>query len=121
MASGLGIGMPDADVTKATMHMVAVPQYTPQGDVNFEVTNNSVDRAHEVLVAKIQNSKTPLPFDVLLNKVDEQKLISTAIVSTLSPRQSGSATIRLSRGEYILFCNEPGHYMSGMWTLLKVR
>ena len=122
MASGLGIGQPGADMTMATMHMVAVPQYVSQGgDVTFGVTNNSADTTHEMLVVKIADSRTPLPFDLSQNKVDEQKAVPLGSVSPLAPGHSGSATIRLKRGEYLLFCNEPGHYMSGMWAIFNVR
>ncbi len=36
------------------------------------------------------------------------------------PGESGQVTLHLNPGTYILFCNIPGHYAMGMWTLLKV-
>jgi len=41
-------------------------------------------------------------------------------ISDLDPLASGALTLTLKPGTYILFCNLPGHYMAGMWTLVTV-
>jgi uncharacterized cupredoxin-like copper-binding protein len=41
-------------------------------------------------------------------------------VSELDPGQSGSLSMKLDPGTYMLFCNVPGHYMAGMWTTITV-
>jgi len=41
-------------------------------------------------------------------------------VSELDPGASGELGIDLAKGSYILYCNVPGHYMAGMWTILTV-
>jgi uncharacterized cupredoxin-like copper-binding protein len=42
-------------------------------------------------------------------------------VSELDPGKSGSLTLTLDAGTYMLFCNLPGHYMAGMWTFVTVK
>lgn len=39
---------------------------------------------------------------------------------TAPPAPSGRLTLNLRSEKYGLFCNVPGHYMSGMWALLTV-
>ena len=41
-------------------------------------------------------------------------------VSELDPGASGSLTVALQPGKYLLICNVPGHYASGMWTEFTV-
>jgi uncharacterized cupredoxin-like copper-binding protein len=52
--------------------------------------------------------------------VDEAAAGTIARMKELRPQTSGSATFNLQPGTYILYCNIAGHYMMGMWTLLKV-
>jgi uncharacterized cupredoxin-like copper-binding protein len=42
-------------------------------------------------------------------------------VSELDPGKSGALTITLEPGLYLLFCNVPGHFISGMWTTITVK
>ena len=41
-------------------------------------------------------------------------------VSELDPGKSGSLTVTLNPGKYLLICNDPGHYVSGMWAEFDV-
>jgi len=45
---------------------------------------------------------------------------NASAVSELEPGQSGSLTIAMKPGKYILFCNIPGHYVMGMWAILEI-
>ena len=62
----------------------------------------------------------PLPYIAAESEVDEDGIGDLGEVSELEPGKSGSLTLNLRPGKYVLFCNVPGHYMGGMWTLLTV-
>ena len=38
----------------------------------------------------------------------------------LKPGKSGTMTLDLKAGRYLLFCNKPGHYKAGMYHVLTV-
>jgi uncharacterized cupredoxin-like copper-binding protein len=42
-------------------------------------------------------------------------------VAELDPGAGGSLTLTLPPGKYVLACNLPGHFDSGMWTVLTVQ
>jgi uncharacterized cupredoxin-like copper-binding protein len=52
--------------------------------------------------------------------VDEDKAGDKGEVSELNPGQSGSLTVTLAPGKYVLVCNVPGHYGAGMWAEFDV-
>ena len=41
-------------------------------------------------------------------------------VNEIDPNRSAALTLTLKRGKYMLYCNLPGHYMAGMWTVIDV-
>ena len=116
MPKDLGMGM-GADMSKMTMAVVVDKTKVKAGEVTFQVTNNSKDLIHEMLVAPADPAK-PLPFVEKDFRVDEEAAKDMGEVSELDPGKSGALTITLAPGTYILFCNVAGHYMSGMWTLI---
>lgn len=118
MPKDLGMGM-SGDMSKAIMSVVVDRTTVKAGDVTFNVTNNSKEMIHEMLVAPANPAK-PLPFVDKDLRVDEEASKDLGEVSELDPGKSGSLTIALTPGTYILFCNIAGHYMSGMWTLITV-
>jgi uncharacterized cupredoxin-like copper-binding protein len=54
------------------------------------------------------------------SRVNEDAAGHLGEVSELDPGQSGSLSMKLDPGTYMLFCNVPGHYMAGMWTTITV-
>lgn len=114
---GMGIG---GDMSKATMGVTVDKAKVPAGEVTFEVTNDAKEMVHEMLVAPVADPTKPLPFIDADLRVDEEAAKDLGEVSELDPGKSGSLTITLKPGTYILFCNVAGHYMAGMWTLLTV-
>ena len=88
--------------------------------MTFEVTNNSEKTIHEMLVLPIKETSTPLPYLKGENRLDEKKTNSLGEVSELDPGKSGTLTLNMKPGKYLLVCNVPGHYAAGMWTLLTV-
>jgi len=115
----LGFAM-GADLSKATMGISATPETVKAGEVTFEVLNSSKDTIHEMIVAVIKDMNQPLPYIEDENEVDEDKYGDLGEVSELDPGKSGALRLDLKPGNYILYCNVPGHYMAGMWTVFTV-
>lgn len=90
----------------------------PAGPVRFVVRNLSADTVHELLVAKAPAG--PLPMARTSSRVDERKLEGLEELGDLGPGRSGSLSMRLRPGRYVLFCNEPGHFVAGMHAELTV-
>ena len=75
---------------------------------------------HEMIVMYRRDPTTLLPFIDNENRVDEDKAGDKGEVSELNPGQSGSLTVTLAPGKYVLVCNVPGHYGAGMWAEFEV-
>ena len=120
MPTDAGLGMPGANPAKAMMKVEAATASVPAGEVTFNVTNKSAGTIHEMLVVKLVDAKTQLPYIAAENRVDEDKAGSLGEVSELDPGKSGTLTLTLTPGQYVLFCNIPGHFAAGMWTVLTV-
>jgi uncharacterized cupredoxin-like copper-binding protein len=120
MPTGLGMGMPGADMTKASMSIMAMPATIESGPITFEVTNASKDLVHEMLVVPVGTDPAQLPYDASNEAVNEDTAGSLGEVEERDPGATGALTLDLKPGQYILFCNVPGHYTAGMWTTLTV-
>ena len=92
----------------------------PAGTVTFAVTNDSKDIIHEMIVSLVAAGTTELPYLADENRVDEEKAGHLGEVAELDPGKGGALTVDLTPGTYILYCNIPGHFVGGMWTLLTV-
>ena len=108
------------DMSMATMGVKLDKTKVSAGWITFDVTNDSKDIVHEVIVSPIKKGETELPYIADENRVDEEKAGHLGEVSELDPGKSGSLKLDLKPGEYILYCNVPGHFIGGMWTLLEV-
>jgi uncharacterized cupredoxin-like copper-binding protein len=62
-----------------------------------------------------------LPYLADQYRVDEDAAGHLGEVSELDPGASGTLTIDLKPGKYVLFCNLPAHFMNGMWTEITVQ
>ena len=92
----------------------------PVGNVTFAVTNDSKDIIHEVIVSPVAAGTIEPPYLADENRVDEEKARHLGEVAELDPGKGGALTVDLTPGTYILYCNIPGHFIDGMWTLLTV-
>ncbi len=119
MATGLGHGM-GGDMSLANMAIRLDRTEVPAGRVTFDITNDSADFVHEIVVMKLSTPDEILPYDSDAWDVPEGKIASLGKVSELDPGQSGTLSLDLPPGQYLLFCNVPGHYTGGMWTVLTV-
>jgi uncharacterized cupredoxin-like copper-binding protein len=116
----MGMGM-HANMKMAIMGVDLDQTSVPAGKVTFVVTNKSAETIHEMLVAPITDANVVLPFIANENRVDEEAVHDLGEVSELDPNKSGSLTLDLKPGNYVLYCNVPGHFMAGMWTVLNVK
>lgn len=114
------LGMGAKDLSKATMGVRLSTATVPAGDVTFEVTNDSGDTVHEMIVAPVPPDGKPLPYVPAAKRVDEDAARDLGEVSELDPGKSGALQLNLKPGKYVLFCNIAGHYMAGMWSVLTV-
>ena len=120
MAVGVIYGGSDLDISKATMGIKASPDSVKAGEITFNVTNDSKDTIHEMIVMYLANPSQPLPYIDAENRVDEDKSGDKGEVSELDAGASGALTVTLKPGKYLLICNVPGHYGAGMWTEFTV-
>ena len=120
MPTGLAYATPSADLTKATMGIKPSQPSAPAGIVSFKVTNTSKDTVHEMIVMYLADPTKPLPYVDADKKVDEDKAGDKGEVSELNPGKSGSLTVALKPGKYLLICNVAGHFAAGMWTEFEV-
>ncbi|RNJ41856.1 MULTISPECIES: cupredoxin domain-containing protein [Mesorhizobium] len=120
MPMGLAYAEPGLDLAKATMGIKASPGAVKAGEVTFKVINDSKDTVHEMIVMYLAEPGKPLPYLEAENRVDEDKSGDKGEVSELDPGKSGTLTVDLKAGKYLLICNVPGHYGAGMWAEFTV-
>jgi uncharacterized cupredoxin-like copper-binding protein len=122
MATDFGFPATGKDMSKVTMGIALSSDTVKAGEVTFEVLNSSADTIHEFIVARLKDATTPLPYLAGEFKVDEDKAGShLGEVSELDPGKTGALRLDLKSGTYLFYCDIPGHYMAGMWTLFTVK
>lgn len=110
---------PSADPSVKKMEIALDRHTVKTGRVTLEAVNLSKSLVHEVLVLHDPGNKA-LPYDAKNAEVDENRVHSLGEVGDLPPGHSGTLTLNLKPGKYLLFCNESGHYADGMRTELTV-
>jgi uncharacterized cupredoxin-like copper-binding protein len=120
MATGIFYGQPGVDMTKATMALKPTRTSAPAGEVTFHVTNMSTDMIHEMVVVRLDDPTAPLPYDPQTKLLNEDAMPDLGEVSELDPKKSGTLTVDMKPGTYLLVCNQPGHYEAGMWAVFTV-
>lgn len=118
---GMGMGKSGNGMPMAPMGIRVSSKTVSAGEVTFEVTNASKQMVHEMVISPVKDTKTPLPYDKAGNKVNEDAAGHLGEVAELEPGKKGALKLMLKPGSYILYCNVPGHYAQGMWTLLTVK
>ncbi len=90
------------------------------GDVVFQVHNEAVGEAHEMVLVKLKSPDQKIPVVAAKHRVDEKKLKSLGEVADLKPGADGVLRAKLQPGTYLLLCNIKGHYEAGMHARLVV-
>lgn len=88
------------------------------GSATFEARNTG-NEEHELVVIKSDLAPDALP--VADDRVNEDEVDVAGEIHDMEPGGSDSETFDLSAGKYVLICNEPGHYMNGMFTAFEVK
>ena len=109
-----------ADKGLDSMRMDLSTKQISAGKETFNVTNTSQNLVHEFVVVKSDK-----PIESLLYNEDEKEIKEDALevvneIEDIEPRKSGSLTVNLEPGSYILFCNKAGHFKAGMVNHLTV-
>ena len=110
---------PSTDPSVKSMEIVVDRHTVKAGRVTLKAVNLSKSLVHEVLVLHDPGKKA-LPYDAKNAEVNENKVHSLGEIGDLPPGHSGTLTLNLKPGKYLLFCNESGHYADGMKTGLTV-
>jgi len=102
----VGVAMTDTSIT------VAAPS-APAGSITFEPKNDGTE-THELYVFQTDLPADQLP--VAEGKVPESAdgVTFIAEVEDIAPATTGTLTVSLSAGNYVLLCNTVDHYTDGM-------
>ena len=116
------IALQDASVDPSISRMVMTTDTSSvkAGRVTLEAVNQSKTLLHEVLVVLALPEGKELPYDTEKETLVEKRMHSLGEISELKPGARGKLTLNLKPGTYVLLCNQPGHYKSGMSTKLVV-
>jgi uncharacterized cupredoxin-like copper-binding protein len=107
------------DMTKATMGIRLSKKAVKAGKITFKVKNTASETIHEMLVIPLKQDANPI-VDAKQAKIAEETAGSLGEVAETDAGKSGSLTLKLPTGKYLVTCNIAGHYMNGMWTTLTV-
>ena len=116
---GTPVAIALGEVSEEEYTLTADPATVAAGAVSFKVTNPaSNEKKHELVVMK-----TDTPADQLKprandpDKVEEEGDIEEI---ELEPGKSGTLTLDLEAGKYVLVCNIAKHYARGMFASFEV-
>lgn len=116
MDQGMGMG---GNHKMTNMGLKIAQDTVKAGEVTFQVSNSSKDQVHEMIVVPYP-ADGKLPYSAKDARFDEDAAKSLGEVSELDPGKTGSLTLHLKPGKYVLTCNVPNHFANGMWTVLTI-
>lgn len=115
----MGVGMA-GDHTKSNMGLKLSQKQANAGKVTFEVVNTSKETIHEMIVIPYP-ADGKVPYSDKDARFDEELAGHLGEVSELDPGKTGSLTLELKPGKYIVACNIATHYANGMWAVITVK
>lgn len=107
----IGVTLSEFDVEPAESSATA-------GEVTFSVVNDGAI-AHELVVVKSDAAEDALPVQGGVVPEDQVDVIDKT--GQIRTKQSEDLTVTLEAGSYILICNIPAHYGSGMHAAFTVQ
>jgi uncharacterized cupredoxin-like copper-binding protein len=120
MATDLGFPAAGKDLSQVTMGIAVSQDTVKAGETTFEVLNSSEDTIHEMIIARLKDLTQIFPYNENESRVEEDRIETLGEVSELDPAARGALRLDLKPGSYLLFCNIPGHFRAGMWTVFTV-
>jgi uncharacterized cupredoxin-like copper-binding protein len=85
----------------------------PAGSVTFNVTNAAAADVHEFVIVQTDLAADQLPV-AADNTVDEAAVTVVDEIEDIAPSGTGTLTVDLAAGHYVLICNVAAHYSQGM-------
>ncbi len=116
----MGMAMAGAKTDMATMGIKVDLKEIPAGEVTFRVINESQDFYHSLVISPVADPSRELPYLTDKMMVDEDAALRIGRGKEFKAHDSGSLTVTMQPGTYILYCNIAGHYAMGMWTMIDV-
>jgi uncharacterized cupredoxin-like copper-binding protein len=110
--SGTPVAVEAGDKSDTEQYLTVSVATVEAGPVTFTLTNSStMGKEHEMVVLK-----TDTPFDQLEVGADDRvsEADSVGEISEIKPGTTGTVTLDLAPGKYVLVCNLPKHYAQGM-------
>lgn len=111
---------PSSGPSIKSMMIKSDQQSVKAGPVTFMASNDSKSLVHEMIVVSMAQPNMPLPYDRKDDRVIESKIKDLGEASDLRPGEKKALSLTLKPGNYILMCNQLGHYKAGMKTGLLV-
>lgn len=115
---------PSVKVTEESYHIKFANNVKtfPSGEIDFRVTNNATNQAHEFVIFKTDLPANQLPLNDD-GDVDEQGKGVTHIdeVEDIGVGETKTLKVNLPPGNYVAICNLPGHYAQGMYYSFTVK
>ena len=122
MATDLGFPAAGKDMSKVTMGIAVSLDTVQAGEITFEVLNSSKDTIHEMIITRLRDLSMLFPYNISESRLDEDRMADIlGEVSELEASKTAALRLDLKPGKYLLFCNIPGHFTSGMWTIFTVK
>ena len=114
-AAGMHAALTVTTPVAATLKEMSIAldrSFATRGSVTFSVTNNGTVM-HEFVVLKTDLAEGALPPSAdEPGKAEEVGHVDE--IEDIAPGTTGTLTVSLEPGKYVLICNEPGHYAAGM-------
>lgn len=113
---GTAVAVEAGDISDTEQYLTPEPTSVPAGPTTFTLTNVG-NREHEMVVLK-----TDTPADQLeVNAEDKvSEADSVGEVPETPEGESGTVTLDLEAGDYVLVCNIAKHYSQGMFAAFTV-
>lgn len=115
--SGSGGSTDDVVVTMDDFSLTATPGTSAAGDVTFAVQNDGPS-THEFVIIRSDEAPDAIPVENGLIPEEQIDLVDEA--EDIAPSTSTSLSANLEAGSYVLACNLPAHYESGMYAAFTV-
>lgn len=112
-------GSVQIDLIDPSFALTVDPATAPAGAVTFNVTNQG-SILHNLRVIKTDDTPDALPVDSTTFTVDETAVDVVAQLSEFDPGETQQLEAQLQTGAYVLICNVPTHYDSGMHAAFAV-
>lgn len=117
-------GPPSVKVTEESYHIKFADnaKTLPSGKIDFHITNNATDQAHEFVIFRTDLPANQLPLNAD-GDVDEQGpgIKHIAEVEDIGVGETKTLKVNLPPGKYVSICNMSGHYAQGMYYSFTVK